>query len=212
VRFAFRIEPWEHLGGDFVDVHVDRGGDVTFMIADVSGHGAEAAMLTAVVKSAFQDERSDNRPPQTVVQKIWRAIRFFEAQFFITAICARYRPDEELLEWVNAGHPSGLIVAPDGSVTEMDSTGALLSPALETTWEVRQRKLRPGSRVFLYTDGASEAEGSRGEFGHDRLAEIVRTSSAHGPALLDEAFAAVFAHMDLGPPHDDVAMVTVRVG
>ncbi len=208
---AFRIEAWEHLGGDFVDVPVDRYGDLTFLIADVSGHGAEAAMLTALVKSAFQDERSDRRPPLTVIQRIGRAIRFIEAQFFITAICARYRHDEGILEWVNAGHPSGLTVSPDGITEELDQTGIILSPALEGEWEVRERKLAPGSRVFLYTDGITEAEGATGEFGEGRLARMVSTSSAGGQELLAEVLDAVERHTDHRPPEDDLTLLTVRV-
>jgi GAF domain-containing protein len=208
---AFVIKPWDELGGDFVDVHVDATGDVTFLIADVSGHGAEAAMLTAVVKSAFHDQQGGNPSPRSVIRRISRRIRYFEASLFITAICARYRPASGTLEYVNAGHPSGLVVTPQGRAIEITQTGLLLSPAFDSTWNVRQIRVPAGSRVFLHTDGITEAEGSAGEFGEERLRGMVRASTACGTELLEEVLTAVERHTDLGPQQDDLTLLTMRV-
>ena len=77
------------------------------LVADVSGHGASAAMLTGIVKSAFHSASSDNYEPASVVERVANGIRAFGHHHFITLICARVRNGS--LDFVNAGHPPGIL-------------------------------------------------------------------------------------------------------
>ena len=77
------------------------------LVADVSGHGVSAAMLTGVVKSAFHSASAEGYEPRCVVERIANGIRPFGNQHFITLICARVRDGS--LDFVNAGHPPGIL-------------------------------------------------------------------------------------------------------
>jgi sigma-B regulation protein RsbU (phosphoserine phosphatase) len=66
-----RYTPCSELGGDLYDYAVDRSGQTALLIADVSGHGASAAMLTGIVKSAFRASHVDDYDPLSVVDRVW---------------------------------------------------------------------------------------------------------------------------------------------
>ena len=122
-------EPSERLSGDFYD-HLDAGeGALAFLIADVSGHGVSAAMLTANVKSALHDAQDEGYAPLAVVERLSSSLRSFDDGRFVTVFCGLLRADRTL-EYVNAGHPPPLVTTPEGVRRELTLTGPLVSPVL----------------------------------------------------------------------------------
>ncbi len=208
-----RFEPCDELGGDFYEFASGEGGRATLMIADVSGHGASAAMLTGIVKSAFHASRPGGYDPEDIVGRIAVALRPFALDRFLTAICIRVTPGEGRIDYVNAGHPPGLLLDADGEPRLLDANGLPLSPALaDATWTATSARWTPESRILLYTDGITEAE-SHGEiFGHDRLVEVATTWARRAPdrggALLDDVLDAVRGFLAGRPADDDLTLVT----
>ena len=70
-----RYTPCARLGGDLYDYAAVESGETALLIADVSGHGVSAAMLTGVVKSAFHASRADGFDPLAVVHRVWQPDR-----------------------------------------------------------------------------------------------------------------------------------------
>lgn len=147
-------------------------------VADVSGHGASAALLTGIVKSAFQSASSEVYEPTSVVERVANAIRSFGADQFITLICARVR--NGFLDFVNAGHPPGILSTLGTAAALLEATGPIISPALKVPWEQPKIQVKRGSdRIVLFTDGIIEAESESGEYGLDRLLQEVNKSPIH---------------------------------
>jgi sigma-B regulation protein RsbU (phosphoserine phosphatase) len=196
--------PSSELAGDFYDYVALPSGGAVLLIADVSGHGASAAMLTGVVKSAFHSA-SGAYEPICVVERVANGIRAFDAHHFITLICARVQNGS--LDFVNAGHPEGILASPGNSVTLLEPTGLLISPALKGTWQQRTIKVNHGSdRLVLFTDGIIEAESESEDFGLDRLIEEVSKGPIDGGALSEQIVERV-RHFAAGCPKDDLTLV-----
>ena len=102
------------LGGDFFDYADAGAGRVALLVSDVAGHGASAAMLTGIVKSAFDASHAEDYAPLATVRRVVEGLRGFEPRRFVTLFCARIDPERNLLEWVNAGHPAGILWGPNG--------------------------------------------------------------------------------------------------
>src|SRR5262249_36193200 len=81
--------PCSELAGDFYDYAAVSPDGIALLVADVSGHGASAAMLTGTVKSAFHSAEADLYEPARVVDRVANGIRAFGHHHFITLICAR---------------------------------------------------------------------------------------------------------------------------
>jgi sigma-B regulation protein RsbU (phosphoserine phosphatase) len=198
--------PCSELAGDFYDYAAVPSGGAAILIADVSGHGASAAMLTGVVKSAFRSAASDMYEPVCVAQRVANAIGAFSADRFITLICARLH--NGYLEFVNAGHPPGILASPGNPVVLLEATGPIISPALVCSREQRTIHISRGSdRLVLFTDALIETESESGEYGIDRLVEEVNGSSMDGDALSHKVLQSVHEFAAGRPITDDLTLV-----
>ena len=109
LAISCRYTPCSGLGGDLYDYAAGDSGQTALLIADVSGHGVSAAMLTGVVKSAFYASRVDGYEPLAVVHRVWSGVAAFGPERFVTLFAALVAPDEGRLRYVNAGHPSSIL-------------------------------------------------------------------------------------------------------
>jgi sigma-B regulation protein RsbU (phosphoserine phosphatase) len=202
--FAHYI-PCSELAGDFYDYAASQNA-VSILVADVSGHGASAAMLTGTVKSAFHSASADRYEPASVVDRVASGIRTFGHHHFVTLICVRIRNGS--LDFVNAGHPPGFLLNGSAEVALLESTGPLISPAFNFSWEQRTVPVkRGGDRLVLFTDALIEAEADSGQYGLDRLVEEVQKGPPGGKALSDRILASVRQFMLDRPINDDLTLV-----
>lgn len=211
IRLAARHLPCEELCGDFYDYVAHDPAAVSFLVADVCGHGASAAMLTAVVKSTFHSSHLQGFEPRTVTERIWSAMRTFEANRFVTTFCGRLHPGQARLEYVNAGHPAAVLWDSRGQMASLDPTGPLISPVLDgpSAWRCEAAPFPSGSQILVYTDGVTEARGEEGFFGHERVEEAIRRASGGGTELLDALLSSLAAFTAGRRSRDDVTLLTV---
>lgn len=176
---SFLYESCDELGGDFCDYVLRTDSAGAILVSDVSGHGAPAAMITGMVKHAFHAAAVDSFAPTAILDRISGASRLFPDGKYVTAISARFDPTSETLEYANAGHPPGLLVGYNGSVTRLDSSAPLIHPALPAwSCEGRSVRMERGDQLLLYTDGLTEAQNTDGDdFGFDRLVAFASQSS-----------------------------------
>lgn len=197
--------PCAELGGDFYDYAALPPDGAVLLVADVSGHGVSAAMLTGVVKSAFHLASSDGFEPVCVVERVAEGIRSFGYQHFITMICARVR--DESLDFVNAGHPPGIVSNVRRTAAILQPTGPIISPALKCCWEQHTMPVTRGSdRVVLFTDGFMDAESDAGEYGLNRLVEEV-SKRPTGDLLVEQIVTSVHRFAAGRPIEDDLTLV-----
>src|SRR6185369_16830600 len=156
VAVSCRYTPSTALGGDLYDYAAASTRRTALLIADVSGHGVSAAMLTGIVKSAFHASHGDGFEPLAVVQRISAGLAAFSPERFVTLIAALIAPGEGRLRFVNAGHPPAVVWG-TREPEWLGSTGPLVSPALTSaSWESRTVPIHHGDHLLLYTDGVSE--------------------------------------------------------
>jgi sigma-B regulation protein RsbU (phosphoserine phosphatase) len=212
---GFRIfashRPSVELAGDLYDYAGAGRGRVALLVADVVGHGASAAMLTGIVKSAFHSSHTDGYDPMAVVRRVADGIAPFEADRFVTLLSVRVSTEARVLEYVNAGHDGGLVVRPGGAPVSLEATGPLISPALrDLRWERDSVDWHSGSSVLLYTDGIPEASQDDEFFGSERIRSIVTSTPTACPELLSAILRAVDRFIGGGPPADDMTLLAVR--
>src|SRR5260370_36366959 len=193
--------PCSELAGDFYDYVALPSDGAVILVADVSGHGVSSAMLTGVIKSAFHSASSEFYEPVCVVERIANGIRAFGHQHFITLICARVRNGS--LEFVNAGHPQGILSNLKTAAALLEATGPIISPALNCSWEQHVIEVERGSdRIVLFTDAIIEAESESGAYGLDRLVEEVSKRPHEGRVLSEQILESV-RQFTVGRPIDD---------
>ena len=213
ISIAARYQPSAELGGDFYDyVAVGQDGG-TLLVADVSGHGASAAMLTGVVKSAFHSASAEGYEPLCIVARVANGIQTFSFDRFITLICVRISASQSLLEYVNAGHPPGILWGAGRDPTLMEATGPLISPALlNSSWKQETLRFRSQDRLLLFTDGIEDVAGDRGYFGLGGIVREVTQNPEGGACLLDRILSSVREFTGGRRIHDDLTLLTADRG
>lgn len=198
--------PCFELAGDFYDYVALPPDGAVILVADVSGHGASAAMLTGIVKSALHSASSEVYEPAAVVERVANGIRAFGANHFITLICARVRNGS--LDFVNAGHPPGILSTLKTAATLLKATGTIISPVLDPSWEQHTIQVnRRSDRIVLFTDAIIEAESESGEYGLHRLVEEVGKHPIDGKSLSDRILQSVRQFTIGRPLNDDLTLV-----
>jgi sigma-B regulation protein RsbU (phosphoserine phosphatase) len=214
VMEGFRISaahrPTVELAGDLYDYTAAGDGRVAILVADVVGHGASAAMLTGIVKSAFHSSHVEHYDPLAVVRRVSEGIAAFASDRFVTLLCARLSIPDKTVEFVNAGHEGGLVSPPGGPAACLESTGPLISPALPgMEWKRACVPWDEKSGVLLYTDGILEASSDEDIFGCERIGSVLARLTSAGPELLKAILDEVDTFSGGRPPADDMTLLTV---
>ena len=213
VSICCRYIPCDALGGDLYDYADANGGRTALLIADVSGHGVSAAMLTGVVKSAFQASRVDGFEPAAVVQRVAAGLASFSAERFVTLIAALICPEEGQVRYVNAGHPPIVSWGASREPIWLESTGPLVSPAFTAAarWDTAVAPVREGDHLLLYTDGIWEVLADDDGRAEQRFLTAIARAPAGGASLLDTILADVHEEIAGRRQPDDLTLLTASL-
>ncbi len=208
VRLSMRYEPMTSVAGDFYDFQVSEHF-LTILVADVSGHGVPAALVSCMLKVCFAAQKTDVASPAAILAGLGLMLRGSLGGQYVTAACATIDRKSRTITYAGAGHPPSVLVrAQEGDALLLDQNGLFLGPFPNTTYENMSVPFRSGDRLFLYTDGITEAQGSDGEeFGRERLREfLIRSNGVQPSATLDR----LFEQITTGSPQDDLTAVLIH--
>jgi sigma-B regulation protein RsbU (phosphoserine phosphatase) len=209
VSVSCRSTPCAALGGDLYDYADATGGRTALLIADVSGHGVSAAMLTGIVKSAFHASHIDGFDPAAVVQRVSAGLAAFSADRFVTLIAALICPEESQVRYVNAGHPPIVSWSATREPIWLESTGPLISPAFTAaTWHAAVVPLQEGDHLLLYTDGIWDILADDNGRAEQRFLAAIARAPAGGASLLDTILTEVQGEIAGRPQPDDLTLLT----
>lgn len=207
-----RLEPCEHVGGDFYDVQTMPDGTAWLLLGDVSGKGVSAAILMSLCLSSARLLYDDCGAPGAFASRLNRLlVRWTGSESFATAFIGRLTPETGALHYVNAGHAAPLLLA-GRSVRRLDSTGMALGVRPEFEYAESRLDLTPGATLALFSDGMPEARRGRQFFGDRRVMRTLKTA-ARCPCL-EEAGQGILRDVDAflaGQPRcDDIALLMIR--
>jgi phosphoserine phosphatase RsbU/P len=212
VSVCCRYTPCSALGGDLYDYAKAPAGQTALLIADVSGHGVSAAMLTGIVKSGFHASHVDGFDPVSVVQRVSMGLAAFSPDRFVTLIAAVISPDKCHVRYVNAGHPPILLWGRTREPQWLPSTGPLVSPVLMgATWDELVVPMNLGDHVLLYTDGVWETLADEDGRAEERFTAAIDRTPEGGATLLDTILADVDQELAGHPQPDDLTLLTASV-
>ncbi len=185
LKLAGLYVPSSQLGGDFYDVLVLDDRYVAIVLADASGHGVAAAMLSAMFKMTLQKYSDQILQPAQVLQKMNRDFSgILQMGEFFSAFLAVYDRKERRLRYSNAGHPRPLLFHYDSARTEeLDTNGFLLGILSEgVQFEQKEKILNGKTRLMIYTDGINEAVNQKEEqFGVPRIRSFIKKHARQAP-------------------------------
>jgi sigma-B regulation protein RsbU (phosphoserine phosphatase) len=180
------------VGGDYYDFIPITATDLGIAIADVTGHGAGAALMMATYRACLRIESRNNFAIRAILSKVNDFIyETNPADAFVTAVYGVLDRQNHVFSYSNAGHNWPLLLRRSGAVEQLDTGGLLMGAFPRVKYEEARVKLHPGDTLLLFTDGATEATRTDGEqFGDARLLASLKAHRAKSALELVRAIRA----------------------
>jgi len=203
--------PCRAIGGDFFDYLELPSGDCAFAVADVSGKGAPAALLTAVIQGVLSSHVTIGGGPAAAIARVNQVLvrRAIEARF-ATMFCGTLGPDGRLT-YTNAGHNPPFLVQKAG-MRRLEQGGTIVGLFEHARYEEEVVMLEPGDLVVAFSDGVTDATSVAGEeFGDERILCCAEQNRSSTPERLLECLLTSVREFCAGAVQgDDVTVVVMR--
>lgn len=211
----YRTSRW--AGGDYYDFFPLPEGRLGVLIADVSGHGAPAAVLMAITHSLAHGLPGPPDPPGVLLGHVNHRLALAYTtsdDVFVTAFYGVLDPARRSFTYSCAGHnPPRLKRCRRADVIPLDEIGG---PPLglfeDLKYDQITIELEPDDVLALYTDGITEAMDSKGvQFGVGRLDEILGRCELDAQGMIDAVVAGVDDFTGMQPPEDDRTLLVIQI-
>lgn len=214
LRIAASYLPMSAIAGDFYHFVQTDENHLGLFVADVSGHGIPAALISSMIKVAIQSVAVHADNPAKVLGGLNRILAAeFQGQLTSAAYlwidAANYRA-----RYSAAGHPPLFLWRNARELQRIESNGLLFGVAHDCDYPVCELEVEPHDRILLYTDGLVEPENARGEpFGDRRLEQVVRQNRSQPASELITHLLTELRNWQ--PPstsqQDDITLIVVDV-
>ena len=215
LKFAHRYRPSQMVGGDMFDVVEVGNNEIAIMMADVSGHGLPAALLTSVAKVLFRTGVERCAEPGLLLRWLNRQISSYLATGeFLTVFLGLWNAKSQKFSYAGAGHPPAMLLTHDSRrVERLCVSPGIVGVMADGEFPASSIQLSAGQRIVCYTDGITEAMNDQEELlGEDRLAGICADfSNVPIATLVENAFREIDQFINDAPQRDDQAMLVLEV-
>jgi phosphoserine phosphatase RsbU/P len=229
--------PARIVSGDYYDFLAYGPDQVGIAVGDISGKGISAALLMATIHSAvraYEQEQllsvgaiaaygSTSRvaaieahvAPPSPAQMLWLLNRHLfqstQPEKYATLFLSFYDDLKHRLTYSNAGHLPPIVIAADGSVRRLETGGTVVGLFNDCVYEEETVELFPGDIFIAFSDGITEPENEFGEFGEERLIEVI-VANRHLPLerITEHAVSAIQDWIGSTEQPDDITLVLAR--
>jgi len=215
LRISASYHPMTSVAGDFYQFVRSDNNHLGILVADVSGHGIPAALISSMIKVAMQSVADHADDPGRVLGGLNRILSSDAHGQLASAAYVWIDTENRNTLYSAAGHPPLLCWRNRrGEMQRIESNGLLFGVEPDSEYPVRSVPLEPFDRFLLYTDGVTETENAAGEaFGDRQLERVVRNNRSQ-PA--SELSRQVLSELQRWRPaavnqQDDITLIVVDV-
>ncbi len=218
---AGRTRSCDEIGGDYFDFWVDPHRPqehVRIVVGDVTGHGAEAALLMTTARAIFRLEASRGYDAAGIINAMNRQLAqdVLDTGRFMTLFCLELDRRDPRLGWVRAGHAPALLYTPrQERFEELKGAGMALGVEADYQYPYHRGPATTGEQIIaIGTDGIWEAFDRRGSrYGMPRLRNVIRKHAAKEASAIVDAVYDDLQRFTYGvKPEDDISLVVVKIG
>ncbi len=233
--------PARTVSGDYYDFIPLRNDRLMLAVGDISGKGISAALLMATVHAfvrAYSLEPQHAMEPAALVSSgdggrgqcltldlpqgecapgslmatlNYQIFRSTPPEKYATMFLGCYDGASRVLTYSNAGHLPPIIVCHDASVRRLEVSGTVVGLFDGMSYSESREPLQPGDIFVAFSDGVTEPENEYGEFGEDRLIDLIRAHRQQPLARISELLTqAVVDWIGGDEQPDDVTLVLAR--
>ncbi|WP_016759177.1 PP2C family protein-serine/threonine phosphatase [Leptospira weilii] len=206
--------PMMEVGGDLYDLFQIRPGVLRVFLADATGHGIQAALLTMTLKGILESIKKKDTDPGTILTEFNREYckNFGNIGMFFSCFLADIDTVSKKISYASGGHPTQFFLSKD-LVLGLDRTGSLLGLDSNNQYGVFKFSYQYGDRLFLLTDGIYEEFNSdKQQFGELAVQNILAKKFGEPmeetiPAILQ----SLIEHLGSQRIQDDITAILIAL-
>lgn len=206
--------PCDALGGDLYDMIPFHDNAIGVAIADVSGHGLAAGFVTAIFKTSLYRATHIKHEPSEVVHQLNNELcDIIKTGDYVTGVYFRINLDDLSAAYAGAGHPYPFYYcAETNTVSRLTENSTPLGWVKDMDFPQGTFTLKPGDKVFMFSDGVSELRNFSGDmFGEEKIGEmLIRSVEWGSPYPTDDLIATLSDFTEGCPLGDDISMVLIE--
>jgi len=208
------MEPAKEVGGDFYDFFIIDDDHFCVVVGDVSGKGVPAALFMVIAKTLLKDAAMHSESPADIFSRVNDILCEGNAtSLFVTCWLGILTISTGELQFANAGHAHPVILH-NNEYSFLESKPNLMLGAMSgMPYKNHDYKMDDGDRLFLYTDGVTEASNSQNElYGDERLLKVLNsTKGMHSKEILSFVRDDIEGFVNGAPQFDDITMLEMAV-
>jgi len=206
------MTPAREVGGDFYDFFAIDENRFGLVMADVCGKGITAALYMMSAKTTIKNMLQAGYPLKEAVIKANNSLYAGSAPLmFVTTFIGIFDLRTGKIEYVNAGHCPPLKKTKEGYVYVDVVKNMVLGVRPNYEYKVEEITLHPNERLFLYTDGVTEAQTKENKFfGEDRLLKTLNQKELPLSKTLEHVHKSIQKFIGDAPQFDDITMLIVE--
>ena len=210
---AVVYHPLEQVGGDWYYVREEPSGQITIIVADVTGHGLSAAFIGSMTKLAMT--AADKELPHELMTEMNRLMApQIPGGKFVTMCGYGYHPDTGKIDFCRAGHPPGLLLHRNtGEVEQLVGDGFAIGFFEDAEYQGIETQLEVGDVIVTYSDALQESQNRDNEmYGLDRFGEALKNTPPEATAaqILESVLVDFETFCDGRLVKDDVTVVVLK--
>jgi serine phosphatase RsbU (regulator of sigma subunit) len=206
-------KPTRYVGGDFYDFVELESGELFGVLADVSGKGVSASLLSSMLLGCLQMQMRAGVPLHEAVNRLNRFLcEKSSASRFVTMFLFTMNSDG-CGKYISAGHnPSYVFRAATGNIEELPSNNMIVGAFQFASYDAADLELKPGDVLLAYSDGLTEAENPQGEMlGEEGVKKVILAEAPAGSQELEQKLLSTIQNFTAGRSlTDDITLIIVE--
>ncbi len=217
-RFAFdiRFYPMSEVGGDIYDIVEIKPGILRVLLADATGHGIQAALVTMLIKGEYEKLKYQHVAPSEVMEILNNEffVRYGNMSVLFSCVIVDIDINTRSVRYASAGHPDQYIIR-RGDVTVLKRTGKIIGFGRDLSYGCGEISISPEDKLILFSDGIyEEFDMDMKEYGELRLMEVIRKCSREPAQIITRSIiqdVRDFTGSDRINANDDVTIICVEM-
>ena len=204
------MSPAKEVGGDFYDFFIIDDEHFAIVVGDVSGKGVPAALFMVIAKTLIKNVTMQGKSPAQIFEIVNNQLcEGNDAGLFVTCWLGILTLKTGELVFANAGHTSPVIKQGDSATFLSTKPNLMLAGMEGMTYQNHTTTISRGDRLFVYTDGITEATNENKElYGEERLLNALKSvKSLSAKEILKEVRKDIDAFVGSAPQFDDITML-----
>lgn len=216
IKVYIKYLPLHKIGGDYYDIFEYKPGVYRIFLADATGHGIQAALITMAIKGEYESLKSIINKADELLFLLNNLYieKFHSINFFFTCILVDIDVNNGEIQYSAAGHPDQFIIQ-NGNSKILSLRSRLAGYKKEEKYPMKETSFLKGDRLILYSDGLYEQFNAKGEsFDERRLFEsLTKISNTKQAPIAENVLKDIEVFIgEQQPLNDDITIIEIERG